>query len=134
MNFKAVAKLHSHPSIKASVRLEPAKFETAVKGSCECKVGRISARVGDIQVRLAIPFLRARRRLPLIGTIGGFRFSVSPFDIRCAGMGLDVSGSLQEVSATSEAHIACETDLEAEGKLPVKVGRIQVDIDEEQGE
>ncbi|MGA2735934.1 MAG: hypothetical protein ABSG65_00625 [Bryobacteraceae bacterium] len=132
MNFKTIAKLRSHPSINASVRLEPAKFEAAVKGSCECHVGRISAWVGDIGIRLAIPFQRPRRRLPLVGTIGGFRLGVNPFDIRVTGMGLDVTGTVHGLTAAGEAHVSCETDIEAEGKLPVKVGRIHVDLDEEE--
>jgi len=134
VNFKAFAKMESHPSVAAKVRLEPVKFETAIRGSCECRVGRLSAHVGDIGIRLAIPFLRPRRRLPLVATIGGFRFSVKPFDLRMSGMGLEVSGTVSNLAAEGEAHVDCKTVLEAEGKLPVKVGSIQVNLGEEEAE
>jgi hypothetical protein len=132
MNFKAFAKLQSHPSLTAKMRTEPLRFETTIKGSCECHVGRISAHVGDISIRLAIPFLHPRRRLPLVATIGGFRVGLKPFDLRLTGMDLGIVGAISELACECEARVACESELQAEGKLPVKLGRIQVELDEDQ--
>lgn len=134
MNFKALAKIQSHPTVTAKVRLEPVRFETAIRGSCECRVGRLSAHVGDIGIRLAIPFLRPRRRLPLVATIGGFRFGLKPFDLRMTGMGLEVSGTVSELAGEGEARVACETHLEVEGKLPFRVGSIHVNLGEDEAE
>jgi hypothetical protein len=134
VKFEAIGKMRSNPSVTAKVRLQPVTFQTALKGACECRVGRISAHVGDIRVRLAIPFLRPRRRLPLVATIGGFRVGVKPFDLSLTDLSLELSGTLQQISAEGEAHVACETEITVDGKLPVKVGSIHVDLNEDQQE
>ena len=134
MKFDAVGSMRSNPSVAAKVRLHPLTFQTRLKGGCECQVGRIAARVGDIRIRLAIPFLRSRRRLPLVATIGGFQIAVKPFDVRLANMNCEFSGTLEEVTAEGDAHVKCESEISLNGKLPVKVGSIQVDLSEEQQE
>ena len=134
MNFKALGKMRSHPSVTARVRMEPVQFATSAKGTCECRVGRISVHVGDVGIRLAIPFLPPRRKLPLVASIGGFHFRVKPFDLRLDGIGLEIAGSVQGLAGEGEARMDCETEMEVKGKLPVKVGRISVDLDEDREE
>src|ERR1017187_8427715 len=99
MNFKAHGKMRSNPSFNAKVKMDPLQFETSASASCECEVGRVSAHIGEIGIRFAIPFMKPRRKMPLVASAG-------------------------EV----DAKVACETEMDVEGKFPVKVGRINLDL------
>jgi hypothetical protein len=133
MNFKARGQLKGNPELAAKVKVEPLRFETDLAGSCECHVGAISAHIGGVRIRAAIPFLKPRRKLPLLGTIGGFRIALKPFDIRCSTKGMKLAGVLgiEGIGAHVDARVACEMEGNVEGHLPVKGGRIHVDLEEE---
>ena len=136
MKFKARGGLKGNPELAARVKMNPLRFETAVAGSCECRVGAISAHIGDIRIRAAIPFLKPRRKLPLLATIGGFRIRLKPFDVRCGTKGIEVAGILgmDGINADVDARLACQMEGDVEGHLPMKSGRIHVDLDEGESE
>jgi hypothetical protein len=130
MNFKAQGKMRSNPAFNAKIKMDPLQFETSASGSCECDVGRLSAHVGEIGIRFAIPFMKPRRKLPLVASVGGFHMRLRPFQVKLRGIGLHVAGVLgtQGSAAEVDAKVACETDMHVEGKFPVKVGRINLDL------
>lgn len=132
MNFKARGVLKANPTLAARVKLDPVKFETSVAGSMDCHVSALSGYVGDVRVRLAIPFLKPRRHLPLVGTIGGFRIRLKPFDIHCGTKGIHAIGTLgsEGVSGEVTARVDCEMECHVDGDLPVKIGRVHFDVDE----
>jgi hypothetical protein len=136
MNFKARGKLSGNPELAAKIKVDPVRFETAIAGSCDCHVGAISAHIGDVRIRFAIPFMKPRRKLPLVATVGGFRVRLRPFDIRCGTKGIEVAGviGVEGIGAEVEARAACEMEGEVDGRLPLKNGRIHVDLDESEGE
>jgi hypothetical protein len=136
MKFKSHGRLKGNPELAAKIRVEPLRFETAVAGSCECHVGAISAHIGDVRIRAAIPFMKPRPKLPLVATIGGFRIRLKPFDIRCGTKGIEVAGILGVggISGEADARLACEMEGDVEGHLPMKSGRIHVDLDESESE
>ena len=136
MKFKAHGRLKGDPEVTARVKVDPLRFQTAVAGSCECQVGAISAHVGDIRIRTAIPFLKPRRRLPLVATVGGFNIRLKPFEVRCGTKGIEMAGVLgtEGIGAEAVARLACEMEGNVEGQLPMKSGRFHVDLDEDEGE
>jgi len=54
MNFKATADAQQSV-FNAKVKMDPLQFETSANASCECEVGRISAHIGEVGIRFAIP-------------------------------------------------------------------------------
>jgi hypothetical protein len=130
MNFKAHGKMRSNPSFNAKIKMDPLQFETSANASCECEVGRISAHIGEVGIRFAIPFMKPRRKLPLVASVGGFHIGLRPFQLRLKGISLHVAGVLGTKGSAGEvdAKVACETEMEVEGKIPIKVGRINLDL------
>jgi hypothetical protein len=130
MNFKAQGKMRGSPTFNAKVKMDPLQFETSASASCECDVGRLSAHVGEVGIRFAIPFMKPRRKLPLVASVGGFHIRLRPFQVKLKGIGLHVAGVLgtQGSAAEVEGKMACEAEMQVEGKFPVKVGRINLDF------
>lgn len=130
MNFKAQGVMRSKPSIKSKIRMDPLQFDTSASGSFDCEVSRISAYIGEIGVRFAIPFMKPRRKLPMIASVGGFKIRLNPFQLRSKGIGLHVKGILGTKGSAAEMDmdVSCETEMEVAGKVPIKVGRIQMDL------
>jgi hypothetical protein len=91
-------------------------------------VGRVSAHIGEIGIRFAIPFMKPRRKMPLVASVGGFQIGLRPFQVRLKGISLHVAGVLGASAGEVDAKVACETEMDVEGKFPVKVGRINVDL------
>ena len=136
MNFKARGRLKATPSLSAKVKVDPVRFETSAAGSFDFHVGALSGYVGDVRVRFAIPFLKPRRHLPLVATIGGFRLHLKPFDIQCGTKGIHARGTLgtEGIAGDINARMDCEMEGNVDGDLPVKLGKIHVDVDKEEGE
>ena len=131
MNFKAHGVMRSDPSFKTKVRIDPMEFDAKADGSFDLEVGDLFVYIGEIGVRFAIPFMRPRRRLPMVASIGGFRIRTRPFSVRSAGIGVHVYGVLGKdkgVKGDVDIDVSCKTEMDVEGNLPVKLGRVQVDL------
>lgn len=130
MKFKASGHMTSHPSLKAKVRMDALEFDTTASGSFECEISALNAYIGEIGIRCAIPFLPRRRKLPLVATVGGFHIKLRPFQVRSKGIALRLAGVLGTGGITSEldAAVACETKMDVSGNVPVKLGKIQMDL------
>ena len=130
MNFKAHARMRSNPAFAARVKMDPLQFETKASGTFDCDVGPFSAYIGEIGVRFAIPFMKPRRKPPLVGSIGGFHIKLRPFRVRSRGIALHLSGILgtQGSSGDVDAKVACETEMDVEGKFPIRVGKVHIDL------
>jgi hypothetical protein len=130
VNFSALGKMRSHPSIHAKMRMDPLHLDTKLMGGMECEVGRMSAYVGEVGIRFAIPFMRPRRKIPLVASVGGFNIRLKPFHLKLKGISLHVAataGAENGVSGEVEAKVACETEMDVKGKLP-HAGRINIDF------
>jgi len=131
MNFKAHGTMKSNPSFKNKVRMDPIEFDATTEGSFDLEIGDVALHIGEIGVRFAIPFLQPRRRLPMVASVGGFRIQTQPFAIRSKGIGVHVFGVVGKnkgLKGDIDVDVACKTEMDVEGKVPVKVGRVQVDL------
>jgi hypothetical protein len=130
VNFSALGKMRSHPSMTAKMRMDPLHVDTNLMGGCECEVSRMSAYVGEVGIRFAIPFMKPRRKLPLVASVGGFNIRLKPFHVKLKGISLHVAatvGAGTGASAEVETKVDCETEMDVKGKLP-KTGRINIDF------
>jgi hypothetical protein len=131
MNFKAHGVMRSNPSFKNKVKMDPIQFDAKTEGSFDLEVGDLSLHIGEIGLRFAIPFMRPRGRLPMVATIGDFRIKTRPFSVRSKGIGVHVYGVVGKdkgLQGDIDVDVKCKTEMDVEGNVPVKVGRVQVDL------
>lgn len=135
MKFKAYAKMQSCPTVELDTIVEPIEFETSARGAFDAQLGPFSAEVGEIPVRMTIPFLRGRRKPTLIVTLGGFHLKLAQFRLNVEGASLDFNGrlGLKGLRGKLKGQIGCETDLETEGQILGRLGLSHIDFcDDEQ--
>ena len=131
MNLKVHGQMRSNPALAAKLRMEPMEFDTSAKGSFDVEVGALQVRVSEIPFRMTVPFLRHRRRPPLVGSIGGFQFGLKPFHVKTKGLAVQVKGIVKGLAGEIDAKVACKTDMDVEGQVHGKLGRLQIDLEEE---
>jgi hypothetical protein len=133
MRFKTYAAMESHPDFDVEARLDPIDFNARVHGSCEVTVDSVSVDVGEIPIRVAIPFLKRRAKYPVLASVGGFRIAFSPFRVRTKGMTVQLEGVLgtKGIVGKMNGKIDCKTEMKADGKLVGRVGTFTVELGED---
>jgi hypothetical protein len=133
MNFKSRGLLKLKPEMTAKVKIDPLRVDTSVSGSCECRIGAISAYVGDIRIRAAVPFLKPRRKLPLMATVGGFRIGFKPLDISFGTKGISVAGVLgvDGIRTEVDGKLGGQVEGDVEGRLPFKEGCVHFEMEKD---
>lgn len=130
MKFKAHGLMRSNPSFNAKVKVDPVEFDTGLSGALGFEIGPVRAYIGEIKVRFAVPFLKPRRRLPMIATVGGFGIRLNPLRIQSKGIALRAAGIMGTKGSQADVDVGvkCQTEMDVDGNLPIKVGRIHVDV------
>ena len=133
MKFKGKVGVKSDMPFKVDARVEPLAFEAAVHGALDMEIGEIAARIGEIPIRMAIPFLRRKCRPPVVAEIGGFDVRMKPFRVRLDGGTLAFRGKLgdKQIRAQLDATMNCRSELDLEGKLSGEVGHFKMVLDDE---
>lgn len=136
MKFNARGQLKGNPEFSAKVKIDPLRFDTKIGGSCDIHIGAITGEIGEIRVRMAIPFLKRRRKPPVVATVGPFPINLKPFDICCGTRGVQVGGVLgtEGIGAHAETRVACQMEGNVEGDMPVKHGHLHVELDENESD
>ncbi len=130
MKFKVFGRMQSCPSIKLDTRIKPLDFNIGATGSFKGKLGPFSADIGEIPIRLAIPFLKRR---PVIASIGGFPVKLDRFQVDVDKAALELNGvlGLKGIQASVDAQIDCATDIEMKGDMTGRLGLSQLDLGDE---
>ena len=130
MKFKVFGRMQSCPAIKLDTRIDPLDFNINVKGAFNGKVGPFSADIGEIPIRLAIPFLRRR---PVIASIGGFPIGLDRFQIDVEKAALDLKGvlGLKGIHASVDTAVDCSTEIDLKGDVRGRVGLSHLDLGDE---
>ena len=58
MKFKVLGRMQSCPSVKLDTDISPLDFKTSVNGSFYGELGPFAAQIGEIPIRMTIPFLK----------------------------------------------------------------------------
>lgn len=128
--FKGQGSMHSNPDCKIDATISPINFESCVDGAFEGSLGNISAEITEVPIKIAIPFMKKRQKLPVIATIGGFKIKLAPFQIKIEKASLNLSGVFgsKGIEGKMDCKVACKTDVELAGKLSGKVGLAHLDL------
>ena len=119
--------MQSCPSVKLDTNIDPLDFKTSINGHFHGELGPFAARIGEIPIRLAIPFLKYR---PVMASVGGFPIELDRFQVNVENAALDLDGTLGKkgIHASAEAKVDCETDMDLQGEVTGKVGLSQLDL------
>src|ERR1035437_6462966 len=92
MKFKTHAMMRSNPDFDVDAFLEPVSFNFEVTGSFFGQIGKISASVDKIPIRLAIPFLKRKQQMLTVASIGGFNVKINPMQIQIEKANVQANG------------------------------------------
>jgi len=122
MNFKSQIGVTAHPDLRLRTRLEKLDFVLHGDARVSIATGTIRAEVGEVPLRLAIPFHRHRR--VVAGSVGPFRVTVHPIeatlhitDIRATGTLGGAEGIAGELHCQGNCSADVSVTAEAPGKL-----------------
>ena len=132
MKFKVFGRMRSCPSIKLDTDISPLDFKTSINGHFYGELGPFAAKIGEIPIRMTIPFLKHR---PVMISVGGFPVKLDRFQVNVEKAGLDLGGTvgLKGIHASVDSKIDCSTDMDLKGHVAGKVGLSHLDlIDDEE--
>lgn len=132
MKFRLRGKMQSCPAVKFDAKLAPLDFDASVSGALQGKLGPFSVDIGEIPVRLAIPFLK-RRALPVVASVGGLHVGLDSFriDVENATVNLKGTLGLKGIEAKVDSKIDCETHMAVDGQASGHIGLSHLDLGEE---
>lgn len=131
MKFKVFGRMRSCPSIKLDTDISPLDFTTSVNGCFHGELGPFAAKIGEIPIRMSIPFLKHR---PIMISIGGFPIELDRFQVNVEKAALDLNGTfgLKGIHASVDSKINCSTDMDLKGHVTGKVGLSHIDLLEDE--
>lgn len=132
MKFKVFGRMRSCPSVKLDTDISPLDFKTSINGHFYGELGPFAAQVGEIPIRMTIPFLKHR---PVMISVGGFPVKLDRFQVNVEKAGLDLGGTvgLKGIHASVDSKVDCSTDMDLKGHVAGKVGLSHLDlIDDEE--
>jgi hypothetical protein len=132
MKFNAFGLMKSNPGFSMENHIGPMDFSAQVKGSVRANIGAVSVKIGEIPLKLRIPFLKHHHHPVVIGSIGGTTLKIDPVSVSIEDMGLAVSGVLgnkeKGLHVHTDAKVACQTEMEASGCVGGRVGIGSIDL------
>jgi hypothetical protein len=122
MNMKGHIGIAAHPDLRLRARFD--RLDFALQGAATVALGTQTIRieVGEIPLRLAIPFHKHRR--VVAGSLGPFRLTVRPIEATLRITEARTSGTLggeEGISADLHCQGNCKADIELAGEAPGKV-------------
>lgn len=124
MKFKVLGAMKSNPGFSMVNTIAPVNVSTSLHGSVTAGVGAISIGVSEIPVRLRVPFLKRTVQLQVIGTVGGIKVKMDPFNLSIKDMSVSVNGLLggkDGITVTTEGSVSCSTEMDAAGFASGKI-------------
>lgn len=128
MNFKIFGRMQSNPAIKLETDISPLEFGMELRGALTGELGPFSAHIGEIPIKLKIPFLRRER---VIASLGGIPLSLNRFRVDVENAVLEASGvvGMKGIHAVVESQVECTTDMQLNGKASGRIGLSSLDLD-----
>ncbi len=133
MKFKSEAAMRSHPDFKVDTQVEPIAFQSSARCSFEGSLGDVSGHVGEIPVRLAIPFLKRKSGNPVVVSFGGTDFGLGPFKLKIEEALIALDGVLgtKGIRGHTEGGIKCESELNVKGEVCGKTAALTLSLGDE---
>jgi hypothetical protein len=136
MKFQARGNMRSSPGFTLRNQVQPFSCSAQIKGGLEAGIGEVRLGVGEVPIKLRIPFLKRRRPVLVIGTIGPASIQLDPFtcSVKDLAIGGEVQfGGKQGLVVMTEGKVACSTEMTADGLLSgaLSLGQVHLGDDPE---
>lgn len=133
MKFKANGIMQSCPRFTTDIKTGPIDIEGTAGGILEGEVGNIGVSVKEIPIRLTIPFLKRKKRLTVVASIGGFKVKVNPFGVKMEISDVKMKGILgtNGIELKADTHVTCKTEMKVKGEVHGKAGVLHLDFGDE---
>lgn len=130
VRFKSHAVVQGNPEFSARATSKPIGFEVGGEGSFKLAIGRMEAEIGEIPIKVTIPFLRRARGVRMVASIGSFGVCLKPFDVEVRGFGVHFGGVLgkEGLEGAVEGKIACMMHLDLAGSVPGRLTKAAIEI------
>ncbi len=122
MNLKAHIGVAAHPDVRLHARLKGFDFRVKGEAALTIATGAIRAEIGELPVRLAIPFHRHRR--VVVGALGPCTLQIHPADAGIRITDVQLGGSLGgDEGIAGETHVQgnCQAEIDIAGETPGKI-------------
>jgi hypothetical protein len=122
MNLKGVIGIAAHPDMRLRARLGQLNFTLEGGATLALATETIRLEVGEVPLRLAIPFHRHRR--VVAGSLGPFHLTVRPIEatVRIAeALTVGTLGGAEGIEAELHCQGNCKAEIEFAGEAPGKV-------------
>lgn len=130
MKFNVLGRMQTSPTFDIDARVEPLDFDVSIQGAFQGDAGPFKAHIGNIPIRMAVPFLKRR---PVIASIGGFGIDLQRFRVEVEKAGIDLSGMVgsKGIGARLNTKVECVTEMKLDGNVAGRVGLSHLDLCEE---
>jgi hypothetical protein len=122
MNMKGRIGIAAHPDLRLRARMERLDFAMQGEATLAFGVGRIRVEVGEIPLRLAIPFHRHRR--VVVGSLGPFQLAVHPVEAAVRVSDVRTAGTLGgDEGFVADLHCEgnCKAEIDFAGEAPGRI-------------
>lgn len=123
MKFRSHVAIAAHPDITLKVRAQPVEFMLGGEASLIARLEHIVARIEEVPLTMAVPFLPARRGRVVVGTLGPFAGRIAPVQAELRAFGVKLSGTLgtEGIAAETQVQGRCRAEVDVTGESPGKL-------------
>jgi hypothetical protein len=130
VKYSSHATIQGAPEFEVRARTDPIGIRGGVEGAARARVGPIHARVGQVPITLAIPFLGG---VQTIGAVGPFDVRLEPVDLEVERFELRCDCVLgpEGLTVGLEGGIGCKMEVDVTGTLPGRFARASLEFADE---
>jgi hypothetical protein len=134
VKIKAHAVMAGDPEVELRGKVKPIAFDCSAEGRLKFATGIIAAEIGELPVRLRIPFLRRPAALVVVGSLGPFDIRIHPLEAELGPVTVHASGVAGKEGVEGEVtgKVCCKTTFDVDGVIPGKVTRVAFDVGEQE--
>jgi hypothetical protein len=131
MKFQARGNMRSQPGFTLANKVNPFSLSAQLKGSVAGEVGAVKLAIGEVPIKLRIPFLKRCHPVLVIGTIGPVSVRLDPFT--CSVKDLTLTGDVwvggkEGLAVMTEGKVTCSTDMAVDGVVTGNFSLGQVNL------
>ena len=123
MAFSTHLGISGNPEFDVKLKTAPLDFHIDGKTSLAFSTGPISGHVGEIPVRVRIPFLKHDHGYVVAASVGPFAAHLHEINATVRAFGVEIGGVLgrKGIEADVAGNVRCCMQVDVNGKMPGKV-------------
>jgi hypothetical protein len=133
LKFNSNITLQGNHGVKIDAKSGPITCSASADGSFKLTTGPIRAQVGEIPIRLAIPFLAGPAAMRTVAAIGAFGVRFDPCTVEVQAFGVRCQGVLaaEGMQCQLNVNLAGKTQVDLLGSIHGKLARVLLELADE---